>query len=146
MVDEALILRKLAELDQYFSQLKEYENTTVDQYSDDWKIQRIIERTLQMMIETCVDIAGHIIADKGFRIPKSYADTFKVLLEEKILDRKLSAVMEKIAKFRNIVVHHYDKVDAEIVTAFLKNDLADFVSYKKALIQFIEKDKTAGRS
>ena len=99
-----------------------------------------------MMIETCADIAGHIIADKGFRIPKSYADTFKVLLEEKILDKKLYAVMEKIAKFRNIVVHHYDKVDAEIVTAILKNDLADFVSYKKALIQFIEKDKTADRS
>ena len=116
MVDEALILRKLAELDQYYSQLKEYKNTTADQYSDDWKIQRIIERTLQMMIETCADIAGHIIADKGFRIPKSYADTFKVLQEEKILDKKLYAVMEKIAKFRNIVVHHYDKVDAEIVT------------------------------
>ena len=138
MVDEALILRKLAELDQYYSQLNEYENTTANQYSDDWKIQRIIERTLQMMIETCADIAGHIIADKGFRIPKSYADTFKVLLEEKILDRKLYAVMEKIAKFRNIVVHHYDKVDSEIVTAILKNDLADFISYKEAIIQFLE--------
>ncbi len=146
MVDEALILRKLAELDQYYSQLKEYENTTANQYSDDWKIQRIIERTLQMMIETCADIAGHIIADKGFRIPKSYADTFKVLLEEKILDRKLYAVMEKIAKFRNIVVHHYDKVDSEIVTAILKNDLADFISYKEAIIQFLEKDKTESRS
>ena len=146
MVDEALILRKLAELDQYYKQLKEYENTTVDQYSDDWKIQRIIERTLQMMIETCVDIAGHIIADKGFRIPKSYADTFKVLLEEKILSRKLSAVMEKMAKFRNIVVHHYDKVDAEIVAAILKNDLADFVSYKEAIIELIEADKTDSQS
>jgi uncharacterized protein YutE (UPF0331/DUF86 family) len=146
MVDEALILRKLAELDQYYSQLKEYENTTADQYSDDWKVQRIIERTLQMMIETCVDIAGHIIADKGFRIPKSYADTFKVLLEEKILDKKLSAIMEKIAKFRNIVVHHYDKVDAEIVAAILKNDLAGFVRYKEAIIQFIKKNKTDSRS
>jgi uncharacterized protein YutE (UPF0331/DUF86 family) len=146
MVDEALILRKLAELDQYYCQLKEYKNTTADQYSDDWKIQRIIERTLQMMIETCADIAGHIIADKGFRIPKSYADTFKVLLEEKILDRKLYAVMEKIAKFRNIVVHHYDKVDSEIVTAILKNDLADFISYKEAIILFLEKDKTESRS
>jgi len=68
VVDEALILRKLAELDQYYKQLKEYENTTVDQYSDDWKIQRIIERTLQMMIETCVDIAGHIIADRNSEI------------------------------------------------------------------------------
>ena len=146
MVDEALILRKLAELDQYYSQLKEYKNTTVDQYSDDWKIQRIIERTLQMMIETCADIAGHIIADKGFRIPKSYADTFKVLQEEKILDKKLYAVMEKIAKFRNIVVHHYDKVDAEIVTAILKKDLADFISYKEAIILFLEKDRTESRS
>ena len=99
-----------------------------------------------MMIETCVDIAGHIIADKGFRIPKSYADTFKVLFEEKFLDRKLCAVMEKIAKFRNIVVHHYDKVDAEIVTAILKNDLADFITYKEAIIQFLEKDKTKSRS
>jgi|SRR5210317_606910 uncharacterized protein YutE (UPF0331/DUF86 family) len=146
MVDEALILRKLAELDQYYSQLKEYKNTTADQYSDDWKIQRIIERTLQMMIETCADIAGHIIADKGFRIPKSYADTFKVLQEEKILDKKLYAVMEKIAKFRNIVVHHYDKVDAEIVTAILKKDLADFISYKEAIILFLKKDKTESRS
>ena len=146
MVDEALILRKLSELDQYYSQLKEYEKTTADQYSDDWKIQRIIERTLQMMIETCADIAGHIIADKGFRIPKSYADTFKVLLEEKILDRKLYAVMEKIAKFRNIVVHHYDKVDAEIVTAILKNNLTDFINYKEAIIQFLQKDKTENQS
>ena len=64
MVDEALVLRKLAELDQYCSQLEEYGNTTVEQYSENWKIQRIIERTLQMMIETCADIAGHIIADK----------------------------------------------------------------------------------
>ena len=141
MVDEALILRKLAELDQYHRQLKEYEKTTADQYSNDWKIQRIIERTLQMMIETCVDITGHIIADKGFRIPKSYADTFKVLHEEKIIGSKLSAVMEKMAKFRNIVVHHYDKVDAEIVVAILKNDLADFISYKKAIIQLIETKK-----
>lgn len=146
MVDEALILRKLAELDEYYRQLKEYENITVDQYSNDWKIQRIIERTLQMMIETCVDIAGHIIADKGFRIPKSYADTFKVLLEEKILGSKLSAALEKMAKFRNIVVHHYDKVDAEIVAAILKNNLPDFVSYKKAIIELIEADKTDSRS
>ena len=50
MVDETLILRKLSELDEYYSQIKEYDKITVAQYSDDWKIQRIIERTLQMMI------------------------------------------------------------------------------------------------
>ena len=141
MVDETLILRKIADLDEYYNQITEYKKITVAQYSADWKIQRIVERTLQMMIETCVDIAGHIIADKGFRIPKSYADTFKVFCEEKILDSKLSVALGKMAKFRNIVVHHYDKVDAEIVVAIMKNNLTDFISYKDAIIRLLEANK-----
>ncbi len=141
MVDKTLILRKLSELDEYFKQIKEFEEITVLQYSDDWKIQRIIERTLQMMIETCVDIASHIIADKGYRVPKSYSDAFKVLLDEKIVSSRLFDVLQKMAKFRNIVVHHYDKVDAEIVVGILKKDLIDFTSYKDAIISFLKSMK-----
>jgi uncharacterized protein YutE (UPF0331/DUF86 family) len=47
-----------------------------------------------------------------------------------------------MAKFRNIVVHHYDKVDAEIVLGILKKDLTDFLDYKAAIIRLIEADKT----
>jgi len=141
MVDETLILRKLAELDEYFKQIKEYERITVAEYSDDWKIQRIIERTLQMMIETCVDIAGHIIADKGYRTPTSYSDSFRVLQEEKVLSDKLFSALEKMAKFRNIVVHHYDKVDAEIVVSILKKDLKDFPGYRDAIVNFLKSNK-----
>jgi uncharacterized protein YutE (UPF0331/DUF86 family) len=140
MVDETLILRKLAELDEYNKQIKEYEKITVAQYSDDWKIQRIIERTLQMMIETCVDIASHIIADKEYRVPKSYSETFKVLHEEKIISSELFSALEKMAKFRNIVVHHYDKVDAEIVVGILQRDLKDFIGYKEAVIRFLKSE------
>ena len=138
MVDETLILRKLSELDEYYKQIKEYENITAAKYSGDWKIQRIVERTLQMMIETCVDIAGHIIADAGYRIPSSYSDSFKVLHEEKILSDKLFSALEKMAKFRNIVVHHYDKVDAEIVVGILKKDLKDFVGFREAIVSFLK--------
>ena len=142
MVDETLILRKLSELDEYNKQINEYEKITVAQYSDDWKIPRIIERTLQMMIETCVDIASHIIADKGYRVPKSYSDTFKVLHEEKIVSSKLFNSLEKMAKFRNIVVHHYDKVDAKIVVGILKKDLKDFMGYRDAVINFLKSYNT----
>ncbi len=43
MVDETLILRKLSELDEYYKQIKEYENITAAEYSGDWKIQQHIE-------------------------------------------------------------------------------------------------------
>jgi uncharacterized protein YutE (UPF0331/DUF86 family) len=144
MVDKTLILRKLSELDEYYRQIKEYEKITVVQYSDDWKIQRIIERTLQMMIETCVDIASHIIADKGYRVPKSYSDTFKVLHDEKIVDSRLFNVLQKMTKFRNIVVHHYDRIDAEIVVGILKKDLRDFTSYKAAIVSFLKTEAENG--
>lgn len=138
MVDETLILRKLSELDQYFKQIMEYEGITVAEYSHDWKTQRIVERTVQMMIEACVDIAGHIIADKRYRTPSSYSDSFRVLQEEKVLNDKLFSALEKMAKFRNIVVHHYDKVDAELVVGILKKDLKDFPGYRDAIVNFLK--------
>ncbi len=143
MVDEALILRKLSEIEEYLEQIREYSDITVKEYCNGWKTQRIIERTLQMLIETCVDIAGHIISDKGYRIPKSYADTFKILYEKNILKQDLFDKMEKMAKFRNIIVHHYDKVDAEIVVGILKKNLNDFVDYKNAVIKLLKKNRTA---
>ncbi len=140
MVDKPLILRKLAELDQYLRQVKEYARISVEEYQSSWKTQRIVERTLQMMIETCVDIAGHIISDKAFRTPTSYSDTFKVLHENGVLPTGLFAKMEKMAKFRNVVVHHYDTIDAEIVVGILKRDLDDFLGFRKAIVSFLEKE------
>ena len=138
MVDKTLILRKLADLEVYYDQLSEYSNITVKEYEGDWKTQRIVERTLQVMIETCVDIAGHVISDSGYRIPKNYADTFRILYENNILNKELSATMEKITRFRNIIVHDYDKVDFEIVAAILKKDINDFVEYKNAILAFLK--------
>jgi len=138
VVDKTLILRKLAELEEYLGQVKEYASITVDRYSKDWKAQRVVERTLQMMIETCADVAGHIISDKGYRVPSTYADTFRVLYENGILNKDLFETMEKMAKFRNIIVHHYDKVDTEIVAGILKKDLNDFLTYKDAIIKILK--------
>ena len=138
MVDKTLILRKLAEFEEYLKQVNEYAQVTADQYSKDWRTQRIIERTLQMMIEIGADIAGHIISDKGYRVPTTYADTFRVLYENDILNKELFEAMEKMAKFRNIIVHHYDKVDTEIVIGILRNDLGDFVSFKDAILKAIK--------
>jgi uncharacterized protein YutE (UPF0331/DUF86 family) len=144
MVDKPLILRKLAELDQYLRQVNEYAGISIEEYQSSWKTQRIIERTLQMMIETCVDIAGHIISDRAFRTPTSYSDAFKVLHENSVLPAALFAKMEKMAKFRNIVVHHYDTIDAEIVVGILRRDLNDFSGFQAAVVALLEEDERKG--
>ena len=134
MADKNMVLRKLSTIDEYLKQIREFSGVSIDEYKSDWKSQRIVERTLQMLIETCADIANHIISDRNMRIPTGYSDTFRVLLENNVIDENLFAVMEKMAKFRNIVVHQYEEVDAEIVIIILRKHLGDFVRFRDAIL------------
>lgn len=137
MVDQTLILRKLAELEEYLGQIREFSLVSAEDYSGDWKTRRIVERTLQIMIELCIDIAGHIISDRRLRVPVSYADTFKSLTEAGLITPQISDIMEKMAKFRNIVVHQYENVDTEIVIMILRKHLEDFLAFRDAVLQML---------
>ena len=138
MVDKNLILRKLSELENYHSQLEEYKRITLEDYRDDWKAQRIIERTLHLMIEICVDISHHIISEKKYRVPTGYSDTFLVLFEQGMVNEKLFNILQKMTKFRNILVHNYEKVDPGIVISILKNNLKDFLLFRDATVKMLK--------
>ena len=137
MVDKTFVLKKIAALDEYLGQIREYEQITVDAYRDDWKTQRIVERTLQMMIETCLDISGHIISDANLPVPETYADMFRVLAANHVLDPSRLDAFERMARFRNVVVHDYEKIDPEIVVGVLRNNLSDFVLFKESILQYL---------
>lgn len=143
LVDKSLILRKLAELEEYIGQVKEYQLVSLQDYTSDWKTQRIVERTLQMMVELCIDICNHIIADKKLRTPTSYADSFSVLGKVGLFPESLVTVMAKMAKFRNIVVHHYDKVDEAIVVMILRKHLNDFIMFQDEVVSILKDEDSA---
>lgn len=137
MVDKLLVGRKLAEIEVYLNQIKEYSAISVATYDNDWKTQRIVERTLQILIEICIDVANHLISDKNMRLPTGYADTFKVLMENKVISKELCKTMEKMAKFRNVIVHQYEKIDSAIVVSILHKNIGDFEKYKKAVLKIL---------
>ena len=137
MVDRDLLLRKLADLDQYLGQVSEYRDITIDQYRGDWKTQRIVERTLQTAIEVCVDIVNHVIADRGLRVPATYVEAFEVLGEAGLLDAARRDAMIRMSKFRNVIVHDYARVDPAIVVRILREHLEDFAQFKAAVLRWI---------
>jgi uncharacterized protein YutE (UPF0331/DUF86 family) len=132
-MDDVLILRKLAQLDTYGKQIDEYCGIGVEAYRGSWKTQRIVERTLQLMIELCTDIANHLISEKELPVPTSYANTFEILSQSELLTRELAERMVRMVRFRNILVHQYTDVDAEIVVTILENNLGDFRAFRNAV-------------
>jgi uncharacterized protein YutE (UPF0331/DUF86 family) len=45
-----------------------------------------------------------------------------------------------MAKFRNVVVHQYEGVDAGIVVTILRTHLADFKRYRDAVLAYLDKE------
>jgi uncharacterized protein YutE (UPF0331/DUF86 family) len=138
MVDRLLIYRKLDSLALYANQLEEYRDIGLVEYQKDWKVQRIVERTLQMAAEICVDIANHLVADHGLRTPTSFADAFTVLQDAGIVSAPLHEALVKMAKFRNVVVHQDDEVDAEIVIAILSKHLGTFDTFRAEIVSYLK--------
>jgi uncharacterized protein YutE (UPF0331/DUF86 family) len=138
MVDRPLIFRKLDSLSLYTRQLAEFRGVSLEEYARDWKVQRIVERTLQMAVEICADIADHIISDEGLRAPTSVADAFTVLRETAIVSETLHGALVKMAKFRNVVVHQYDEVNAEIVIAILTRHLGTFDTFRTEILSHLK--------
>ncbi len=137
MVDRDLLLRKLANLDQYLTQMTEYRDITIEKYSQDWKTQRIVERTLQIAIEVCLDVATHLIADRGLRVPATYAEAFEVLGDAGLLEPDLKDLMIRMSRFRNLIVHEYTRLDPAIVVRILHAHLDDLSRFKAAVLKSI---------
>ena len=50
------------------------ENFTRDDLSNDWRLQSIVAKQLQVAIQAIIDIGNMIIAEMGFEVPKSNAN------------------------------------------------------------------------
>ena len=73
MVDRDLVLRKIADMERYLADLSEFRGIRIEAYAADWKVQRIVERTLHLVVEAAMDIADHLVADRRLPVPETAA-------------------------------------------------------------------------
>lgn len=125
MVDISVLLRKLTSLDEYLRDLHETEQITWTRFQKDKIFRRFVERTLHLAIECCLDIGNHIISYEGYRVPLNNKDVFSVLSEQNVITMDLLVNLQKMAQFRNVLVHEYLRIQPEIVFAILTKHLGD---------------------
>jgi uncharacterized protein YutE (UPF0331/DUF86 family) len=134
MVDRELVLRKLADVEIYLGQLETYRTLDLAGYKTDWKTQRIVERTLHLAIETCMDVADHIAADRRLRVPEAGGETFEILAEAGLQPVDLGVSLARMVGFRNILGHDYARLDPAIVLHVLHTDLQDVERFRVAML------------
>lgn len=83
--------------------------------------------------EAALDICNHLAAKKGGRSPEDYADCMTILGELGVLNQNLKVRMSNMARFRNLLVHVYWKVDDREVFRVITDHLSDFDEYLHAV-------------
>ena len=92
--------------------------------------------------EAALDICNHLAARKGGRSPEDYADCIAILHEIGAIDEELKARLVRMARFRNLLVHLYWKVDDDEVYRVVREDLGDFDRYLASIGRFLKAELT----
>jgi uncharacterized protein YutE (UPF0331/DUF86 family) len=137
--EEDAILSRLELLKQYKMQLLELPAPNFQEYERNFLIHKTAERLLQTAIEACLDIGKHIIAQERFRFPSDNAEVFTILAEEQVIPRTLLPRWQDMARFRNLLVHEYTKIDNAIVYGILKARLGDFDEFARAIVAYLSR-------
>jgi uncharacterized protein YutE (UPF0331/DUF86 family) len=65
-----------------------------------------------LVVQECVDVASHVIADEGWGPAPSLRDHFAILEQRTVIDAALCSELSSAIKVRNVIAHGYADVDA----------------------------------
>jgi uncharacterized protein YutE (UPF0331/DUF86 family) len=138
VVDRYVVTARIAKIRQYVALLKRIRRQADERaFIADPLIHGNAERYLQLAIQAVLDISNHIVADMNLNLPQDSTELFGVLAKRKVLPRRLSERLAPMAGFRNILVHEYLEIDRRRVYRMLRDELADFERFIKAVSKLL---------
>ncbi len=138
MVNKNIIYRYLESLEHSIRKLKNMD-LTMEMITGDEDIQDLVDRRMQKAIETCIDIAAHIVATEKLGPAETSSALFQLLAKQNIIPRQLAKQLGKAVGLRNILVHEYTQIDYQLAYNDLDKKLADLSLF----VQHIQKYLTA---
>lgn len=132
-----LVRQKLANLKSYVTELSPYVAPEYVDYQSRPGYNRIVERLVQIIVESAIDINEKIIEAMDEPPPASARESFQAMQRLGVLEGELAAVFQTYVGLRNRIVHAYEKLDNHIVYFNARRLLDDAARYLAAVQHFL---------
>lgn len=139
-INKNLVSKKLDFLNNYLHKIESMDFSE-EAFVEDADIHDLIVFRLQQAVETCIDIAAHIIAGLDVSQQETAKDAFIFLGEKEIIDANLAKRMGQAADFRNRAVHGYNNFDYKLLFKDYKEDLKDLRQFGAGIVKYLESIK-----
>ena len=133
-----LIQQKLINMDSYIEELGPYLESSLGEYLEKPGPRRIVERLVQVIIESAVDTNNLLIVASG-GVPASTArESFAAVYTLGVIDdHLLTRFRETYVGLRNRIVHDYDVLDNRVVYLTARRLLEDARKYVGSVHRYV---------
>lgn len=97
-----------------------------------------VERWLQLPIDACIDLAYHVVAERGWTPPDHARGAFATLAARGLLDPELASRMGAAAAMRDLLVHDYAAVGLTRIQDALRDGLDDLRRFGAVVARLLE--------
>lgn len=132
-----LIMEKISDIEKSKTLLDGLASMEKEVFLNDQIVVSGAKYQIILAIEAAQNICNHLAARVAKEPPRSYSDCFRILEDNGILSEGLALKLASMAKFRNLLVHQYGKVDDSIVYSVLKSDIRDIIDYVEEIKSFL---------
>lgn len=139
-VNLELVRRRSADLRTELLLLQGYAALDENAFLSNPQAIRAARYSLIVAVEAAAAICGHISARRG-RAPDSYPGCFETLVDLGILEKELGTRLAAMARFRNLLVHGYGRIDDQRLHGILRDNLGDMDRYLAAIALYLGLDK-----
>ena len=135
---------RLQKLERYISELERLQSLTLATFRSDFTAQLAAERAFQAAIESCTDIASHVVSVYNLGRPEVQRDLFRLLADAGYLRPAFADTLGDLVALRNRIVHLYWDMDTERLYDYLLHDVVHLRQFRDFALGLLAAEEEPG--
>lgn len=137
------IIKKLDYITGYLEELKDLLNFSNEEIKTNSGRMHTGERLFQLIADTALDVNHHLIRELNLKVTDDLQNTFHIIAEAEngILPQDFANKIAPSVKFRNLIVHVYEKLDKDLFLKYLREGNEDFKKYVNYISEYLDKSE-----
>lgn len=138
--EKQTIERKIEKIYQDLTDLELYKNLSLENYIEDRRRKKEIERTIELILGRVIDINYHILTTVFNVVPKDIYESFVEIGKKLEFDTSVLSDLPDASGTRNALAHEYDKIDDSLIYQALQKTFIQIPVYLNYIGEFLEKE------